>query len=399
MTSIYAELLTNIRQVSVRASLPSPSDASTRAAVVDEGRRLQVHHRGEAAILDLPVRVLVRSSTLPLSDAPLTDLVWRLPALAAEVEARRFSAEDQALPWGSRDVRPGSRVCCRACGGCLVPRDGVRAWKDLPSENWAEMMEFWHCHKPLNHRDDTSATGEGDEEGVGFVDLTSFMVSESDCRNMLSEASFDSSALALAREGTGPEAVKSLIVSCKTCRAGLGLYSVLSSSVNLFKWQVACETVVPGRGPSSSECLVATLIATISRSGSSKSVLVPHEAAAAAAPSSSSSSGSNERERGSSESQPARRKLLHLWVLNNNVVFTSTAKEGTRAGIKVLYREVGWETGMEMVDSMTSTVQEVNFPESAIGTARQQLEESNGMLPAAERIFQQWNVALLERWA
>jgi hypothetical protein len=76
-------------------------------------------------------------------------------------------------------------------------------WKDLPSENWAEMMEFWHCHKP-DHKhgeDHGDASGKADEktlaargygassvisaqEGVGFVDLTTLLFTESDCQHL-----------------------------------------------------------------------------------------------------------------------------------------------------------------------------------------------------------------------
>lgn len=39
-------------------------------------------------------------------------------------------------------------------------------WKDLPSGNWAEMMDFWHCHKP----DPEGGHEHGDGEGEGGLD-------------------------------------------------------------------------------------------------------------------------------------------------------------------------------------------------------------------------------------
>jgi hypothetical protein len=71
-----------------------------------------------------------------------------------------------------------------------LPTGKIKAWKDLPSENWAEMMEFWHCHKPEDDhgKDHEHLTSKGygarsmigAQLGVGFVDLTSFLFSESD---------------------------------------------------------------------------------------------------------------------------------------------------------------------------------------------------------------------------
>lgn len=72
-----------------------------------------------------------------------------------------------------------------------MSKNTIKAWKDLPSENWAEMMEFWHCHKPHDHdqRDPESLASKGygannaisAQPGIGFVDLTSFLFAESDC--------------------------------------------------------------------------------------------------------------------------------------------------------------------------------------------------------------------------
>ncbi|KAL6873118.1 ubiquitin-conjugating enzyme E2-binding protein [Trichoderma novae-zelandiae] len=392
--SIYAELLSNIRQVSVRATLSSPSDSTTKAEILDDGRRIQVHHKGEVRALDLPASVLVRSS-IPIPENNSQELAWRLPVPATEAQLTRFSAEDQSIPWSSTDLKAGSHICCRHCDREIVQRGRIKSWKDLPSENWAEMMEFWHCHKPHDHGhehhddgDALSKRGYGANSAItaqpetGFVDLTSFMFSESDCDGLSfsrpnSEYSFDTSKEAI----DGADPVKPLRISCKGCASELGLYNTLASSITLFKWQVACETASPSKAPSSSECLAATLIATISRSGSSKSVVASHTLDAPA--------------EGTQSEQP---RSLNLWVLNANVVYSSTMREGRRTAIKVLYQDIDVEQGNSLVDSMTSGVQEISFPAAAIGTARQVLQESNSLMPVSERLFQQWHVGLLERW-
>ncbi|KAH6608654.1 ubiquitin-conjugating enzyme e2c-binding [Trichoderma cornu-damae] len=395
--SIYAELLSNIRQVSVRATLSSPSDSTTKAEIIEDGRRFQVHHRGEVRALDLPAGVLVRS-TMPIPETRSLDLAWRLPVPGAETERTRFSAESQSVPWSSAAIKVGSCICCRHCERVVVPRGRIKSWRDLPSENWAEMMEFWHCHKPHEHEHEhehhngeaLSQRGYGANSAItaqpeiGFVDLTSFMFSESDCDglsfsrpNSTSDASFDTSGEAM----DGADPVKPLRISCKSCSAEMGLFNALASSITLFKWQVACETASPGQAPTSSECLAATLIATISRSGSSKSVVASHTLAV-------------DLEGAQSELPQS----LHLWVLNANVVYSSTMREGRRAAIKVLYQDIDAEQGNTLVDSMTSGVQEISFPAAAIKAARRLLQESNSLMPVSERRFQQWHVGLLERW-
>ncbi|EHK17473.1 uncharacterized protein TRIVIDRAFT_43194 [Trichoderma virens Gv29-8] len=389
--SIYAELLSNIRQVSVRATLSSPSDATTKAEILDDARRIQIHHQGEVRALDLPASVLVRS-TIPIPENSSQDLAWRLPVPATETHLTRFSAENQSVPWSSTDVKIGSCISCRHCSHNIVQPGRIKSWKDLPSENWAEMMEFWHCHKPHDHEhhdgENLSKRGYGANSAitaqpeVGFVDLTSFLFSEADCDGLSfsrpdSDTSFDTSKEAI--DGTDP--VRPLRIFCKTCRAEVGIYNALAVSVTLFKWQVTCETGSPSQSPSSSECLAATLIATISRSGSSKSVVASHTL--------------DTTPEGTRSELP---QSLHLWVLNANVVYSSTMREGRRTAIKVLYQDIDIEEGNKLVDSMTSGVQEISFPGAAISTARQILRESNSLLPVSERLFQQWHVGLLERW-
>ncbi|KAG6116566.1 hypothetical protein E4U13_001775 [Claviceps humidiphila] len=107
-----------------------------------------------------------------------------------------FSPENQAVPWAAPDPEAGSAVTCERCHSTIISDSKLRVWKDLPSENWAEMMEFWHCHKP-HDRDqqenkDLADKGYGAnnnvisaQSGVGFVDIISFMFDERDCQNLL----------------------------------------------------------------------------------------------------------------------------------------------------------------------------------------------------------------------
>lgn len=187
--SLYAELLSNIRQVSVVASLPSTSDASTKAELAVDGNAITISHQGLSQTLELPANVVVQAK-LPITQS-IRLLTWRLPVAGATTKASAFTAENQALPWSSTDLKAGSPITCRQCNHHIVAEGTILEWKDLPSENWAEMMEFWHCHKPVDHgkTDDEHLTKRGygasnlisAQASIGHVDLASFMFSESDC--------------------------------------------------------------------------------------------------------------------------------------------------------------------------------------------------------------------------
>lgn len=238
--SIYAELLQNIRQVSVAASLPSPANAFTAATVAPDGSAIRLRHDGLDASLALPARVAAAPpSALPIpSAAPSSSLTWRLPLLLLapghQLRQDQHRSDLDAVPWPATALLPGGPVGCRGCGGPVVGVGRVRAWKDLPSENWAEMMEFWHCHKPGDHghghghghgdgdgeHDHGQGGGHGEvdgradekslasrgygadsaisaQEGVGFVDLTSFLFAEGDCEGILVSFAFFSLSLVL----------------------------------------------------------------------------------------------------------------------------------------------------------------------------------------------------------
>lgn len=190
---IYAELLTNIRHITIKAALPTPADHTTTAEICDEGRKFRISHNGIAAQAVLPATAPVKGA-LPVSQKGSIDLTWRLPLQPVRVPERQFLPENQPLPWSASDVKPGSHVSCRECNQTFLRNGTIAIWKDLPSENWAEMMEFWHCHKPvehdkpeegdLQHRGYGAASAITAQPGVGLVDITSFLFAESDCSSI-----------------------------------------------------------------------------------------------------------------------------------------------------------------------------------------------------------------------
>lgn len=193
---MYAELLSNIRQISVGCSLSSPCSTSTSAGISADGKRLIVSHDGEESTLGLPAKVAA-TRLPPIQPGETRSLSWRLPLASAAV--RTGPTDVQTVPWSASGLQPGCSVNCRKCKTAVVDQGSIKVWKDLPSENWAEMMEFWHCHKPDDHNHDHDRAEDGQhlagrgygassrisgQTGTGFVDLTSFLLSETDCKNL-----------------------------------------------------------------------------------------------------------------------------------------------------------------------------------------------------------------------
>ncbi|KAI1275165.1 ubiquitin-conjugating enzyme E2-binding protein [Xylaria sp. FL0933] len=391
---IYAELLSNIRQVSVGCSLPTPVSTDTQASVSADGQALTVTHCGSSQTLRLPETV-APSSHLPIKGSGITDLSWRLP-LAAPSVGRTPPVSEELVPWSATDLEPGSAVVCRTCQSTIVASGTLKVWKDLPSENWAEMMEFWHCHKPHNH-----ANGHDDEEhlanrgygassritaqsGVGFVDLTSFLLKSSD----LVPSSISTS------EGTGRaghEAKTTTTLHCTSCKTQLGVPNDDASSVSIFKWQVIVKQQdhnIPESYPTLAQCVSAMLLATMARSGCSKSVLLPIKAQSTPSSVGSKAGDGNQAQ-----------DILNIWVFNANITFSSTeAPSSPTNATKVFYRTVSQEQADKMLESMTSDVQDISLPYEAITTIARLLEKSNSFIPESDRKFREWTVGLLEKW-
>lgn len=123
-------------------------------------------------------------------------------------------------------------------------------------------------------------------------------------------------------------------------------------------------------------------MSTISRSGSSKAIIAPHHF-------------TNDASTGKEDA-----KSLYVWVLNPNVIYSSSSDEKGLVGtaLKVLYKSVTVQEGNDIVDAMDSDVQEITLPPAAIEKVLSSANSSNTLLPQAERCFKEWQVGLLHRW-
>jgi hypothetical protein len=209
--NIYAEFLPRLGRISVVIHLPTPTTHKTKVLLARDGLHLIVDHEGASTKLRLPVKTRTAGEHLPGEVKPgLDKMSWRLFPTPEEAQAALHVAAD-AVPWSAADLKPGLHVACRQCDEPIVLRETIGAFKDLPSENWAEMMEFWHCHKPAGahvagagadaaaaadaqnkaSEDQLASRGYGAnsaisaQDSVGFVDLMTILFSQNDCNSLL----------------------------------------------------------------------------------------------------------------------------------------------------------------------------------------------------------------------
>ena len=186
---LYAELLFNIRRVTVFATLPSDCDAKTRLWLAHDQRTLTLRHEDEEAVVVLPCSV-VSNPNLKIPSVATRELSFRLAVSdAATIPAQAKQTADCNDPWPASKLTSETHVACGSCGNLLVKN--ITVWKHLPSAGWADMMDFWHCHKPNAIDGDDQWAGSskgyaaanalGPTIGTALVGVNHLIVSDVDC--------------------------------------------------------------------------------------------------------------------------------------------------------------------------------------------------------------------------
>ncbi|GIJ87436.1 hypothetical protein Asppvi_006342 [Aspergillus pseudoviridinutans] len=408
-TSLYlhAELLPNIRHItlyislaanlgvqnvqplitlsesrqSVSVSLPKPFDHVTDtiklpARVNEASRRvLATNRQGAATTADrrreFSFRMQIDDSdtSLPSKDALIDDFV----------------------PWTAADMSPSTRLRCRGCENVFLdtPRcadiqsgdSGLEGWtwKDLPSGNWAEMMDFWHCHKPdppegHGHGEDPNAQTKGygaanqvvATAGTVLVDVATFLVSEADCRG-----------LKKVQPPTEESAQKKEIsLNCGQCNATIGIEDAVAQGWRLFKTSLSANI---SQDPSTWEThpietiVAAQLLELIERESARRFVI-----------------------------HCDRPNGLLLWVFNPDFRYSSSSAEHTvssQRALKVLFQEIGdVDRILNPGTGSSLSLEEVRVPESVYEAVERDLKARNEMLPASAREFREWRVGALHRF-
>lgn len=188
---LYAELLTHIRTLTLHASLQTAKQEGTKVDVSTDKKVISVTHDGETEHLYLPTQIKGDASiTFPLQRN--TEISARVQ-IEDEHEWKCSVSNEVEAPWMALDLDGSTELLCKNCKACVLSGGKIGQWKNLPSVNWAELMDMWFCHKPHvhEHADDAAAAKGFSAESrlavspsTGMTDLISVVLHEDDCTNV-----------------------------------------------------------------------------------------------------------------------------------------------------------------------------------------------------------------------
>ncbi|TKA71632.1 hypothetical protein B0A55_07567 [Friedmanniomyces simplex] len=373
MVHLYAEHLQNIRTLSIQASLATTSNQETKATLCAKRDFLTLEHEGEKATIRLPVSLGSHSDvTLIIPAPPTKDLTFRLNIEerpdAAGALSNGVPSSEIILPWIASDFTPETAVSCATCQTDLVRRGQVQQWKDLPSEGWAEMMDFWHCHKPdepHGHSNEADNVGRGfaassklvARPGIGLVGPMDFLLAAGDCPEL---------------------ELQSASVLCPGCHTCIGVLDPGTEGYKLRKPNLSVSV-----GPSSlsldyshEKWLSSALLTAAESQGVRRLAVYASDDGAGNAVS-----------------------ITHVWLFAPDLRIASSAAETPEAMrvLKVLYRD-DVATDYENLGKMSGVEGELEVSKEEWREMRSLLDQSVKLLPEKARRFQQWNVGLLKRF-
>ncbi|OGM43625.1 hypothetical protein ABOM_008542 [Aspergillus bombycis] len=425
---LHAELLPNIRHITLYVSLPEAirsQNVRPEICLSDSRRAITVSlaslHDDVTDTIKLPARVN-EASRLALSVAGQRATDPRINGHDQQEYSFRMQIDDEdasllsreehmdsSVPWTATDMTSCTRLRCRHCRSILLdshaPCGSGAAekdtqgwvWKDLPSGNWAEMMDFWHCHKPDPHEDhdhdhdhdylngatveDQNATVKGygaanqvvATSGTVLVDVATFLLTNSDCRG-LKQVEIKSAT------ASSTEAQMELL--CDHCNSQMGVEDTVAKGWRLFKTSLSVSKQSEGvcEDPEwESHPLEAVVAAQLLE-------LIERES--------------------------ARRFVLHcgqgdgllIWVFNPDMRYSNSSSDHSitaQRAMKILFQDVVDVDGMLHPDrgkASSLSLEELRLSSSVLSAISETLKSRNKMLPKSAREFREWKVSIMHRY-
>lgn len=265
---LYAEVLLNIRQVTLYASLRTTRNEHTKIEISSDKTIITVVHNGESALLYLPTQVAGNASvTIPSEKKKELSVRLEIEDVS-KLQTSDLETITSSAPWPADDMSQETVLRCKSCDQIFVEAGVVEHWHDLPSENWYEMMDYWHCHQPHTETGGEAepaqwnATSQSNDQfqrprakpRTGLVNAAHFLFMPEDCRGLkvstklLSVNAADIclfSKLLATRKSPWLQPLGTPAMVSDTLAADRYLYTLIAMSSSLSRWISHLKPVSP----------------------------------------------------------------------------------------------------------------------------------------------------------
>lgn len=434
-TFYTAQYLSRISSISLLLYTPLPSVYTPKCITFPylSNTNITLHYTNNAHIqITLPAKFkeIYSRSKIDLTNVPdqahitlsikTVDANLVIPAHEADGIKRgpKFysaSSQDVLVPWNHIALTQLSSNCldgnmsddhrwsmsCAVCRTPIIPNCGttIQTWKALPSETWAEMMDFWHCHKPHNdnHKDHEHSHTQFNKAYA----VSKFIPSPNSAMVGVSYILFHISNIPNISVPSSNLNRPGNFLQCQKCQTTIGVQDT-DTSYKLWKWNLSFNSkVIPPF------FYVSAIINELITSHAVYNFAISQEVYQYAGSNDSST------KQGDKIISPDKVKIL-LWVVNADIRYTSTFSqpldnlETSHRGFKILYSDE---------DAMIPELQEKNeqmeieqlwFPEIVIASLLQHLQENKyvfSKFPSAKQsppslpVSKGWKESILEKYS
>jgi hypothetical protein len=299
---------------------------------------------------------------------------------------------------------------CKCCKSKLISLEIIATWKALPSETWAEMMDFWHCHKPSdddghNHSHVHSNSDVFDSKtatAAASAPLFNPSYAVSSFEAYPSTALVGLSYILFHRSHFVPESFSELsdidgarypLLTCRSCNAWLG-YATSRQTFRVFKWNltlVSNTLLLPSSYPEYL-FLSATIAELISSHGIYTFSLLEED-----------------YEIGTKSLKADDQELALIWIFNPDIQYCTNANNRpptalesgitttTERGFKVFYSID--PTVIPELKQTRGDIEQLYFPGKVIDSILTHLDNHSKLYPPEVKTLgnKNWNVSILDR--
>ncbi|KAH3680306.1 hypothetical protein WICMUC_000373 [Wickerhamomyces mucosus] len=148
----YVESLSRIGTVSIAFEFQNsigPIELPSKILLIDE-KLIKLQFPNNDTGYFIPLSSTVSSIPQNCSTIRNNTLLIKLPSSNQTIDRSKNELMEIKSQWDSKYLSnlPNFIIRCVKCNTILIDSKNISKISEMPSELWAEMMDFWHCHKP-----------------------------------------------------------------------------------------------------------------------------------------------------------------------------------------------------------------------------------------------------------